>query len=92
MAAIKVMVVVMVMTNNNDDRGTYGVGESQRVGAISLDPNYRLEGHMQGLGLTYDHGHMPQLDKSASTNTGFSSYHRDDHNDDFVPHRNSMWK
>jgi len=35
--------------NNDADRGTYGVGESQRVGAISWDPNYCLEGHMQDL-------------------------------------------
>ena len=47
---------------------------------------------MQGLSLTYDHDHRPQLDKSAITSTDFSTYHRDDYNDDFVPYRNSMWK
>jgi len=77
--------------NNNDDR-TYSVGKSQRVGAISLDPNYNPECHMQGLGLTYDHDHISQLDRSASASTCFSTYHKDDYNDDFVPHRNSIWK
>jgi len=32
------------------------VGESQRVGVISCDSNYSLEGHMQDLSLIYDHG------------------------------------
>jgi len=47
---------------------------------------------MQDLGLTYDHGHRPQLDRFASTSTDFSTYYRDNYNDNFVPHRNSMWK
>ena len=45
--------------NNDADRWTYGVGESQRVSVISWDPNYTLEGHMQDLSLTYDHDHIP---------------------------------
>ena len=78
--------------NNDADRGTYGVADSQRVSAISWDLKYSLEGHMQDLSLTYDHGHRPQLYRSTSTSTSFSTYHRDDYNDDFIPHRNSMWK
>ena len=77
-------------SNNNDDRGIYDVEESQRVGAILLDPNYSLEGLMQGLGLTYDHDYRPQLDRSASTSTSFSTYHKDNFNNYFLPHRNFM--
>jgi len=32
--------------NNDAHREVYGVGESQRVGAILWDPNYSLECHM----------------------------------------------
>ena len=59
---------------------------------------YSLECHMQGLDLTscqhygvrYGCGHRPQLERSASTSTSFSTYRRDNYDDDFVPHHNSM--
>ena len=71
--------------NNSADGGTYGV-------------TYSLEGHMQMLslasgqhyGVTYVHDYISQLDRSTSTSIGLSTYRRDDYDDDFMSHRNSM--
>jgi len=44
----------------------------------------------QHYGVTYVHDYRPQLEKSTSTSIGLSTYRRDEYDDDFVPHRNSM--
>jgi len=93
--------------NNGAYGGTYGVGGSQRVcrqiqmiitqdlnssddyssGYDNYSRSYlSLESHM--LGLTSGQ----QLERSTNTSTGFSTYCRNNYDDDFVSHRNSMWK
>ena len=69
-----------------------GVNNSADGGANSL------EGHMQGLSLTsgqhydvtYIYDYRPQLERSTSTSISLSTYRKDDYDDDFVLHRNSM--
>ena len=59
-----------------------------RVNMIITHMVISFESHMQGLGLISGQ----QLKKFASTSTNFSTYHKDNYNDDVVSHRNSMWK
>ena len=92
-------------SDDNDDSdgsngGDGGSGDDDNnEGNNSVDgETYSLEGHMQMLSLTssqqydvtYVHEYRSQLERSTSTSIGLSTYRRDDYDDDFVPHRNSM--
>ena len=86
---------------DGNDGGNGGGGDDDNNGGNNSanGGSYSLEGHMQLLSLTsgqdycvrYVHDYRPQLERSTSTNINLSTYYRD-YDDDFVPHRNSMWK
>ena len=85
--------------DDNDD-GKDSDGDDDNIGGNNSTDGetYNFEGHMQGLslissqhyGVTYVHDYIPQLERSTSTSIGLSTYSRDDYDDDFVSHRNSM--
>ena len=97
---------VRVLSSSNSDDGEYsdddydggGVNDNNGGNNNVDGGTYSLECHIQELSLTssqhygvgYGYSHRPQLERSASTGTDFSTFHRDDANDDFVPHRNSI--
>jgi len=84
----------------NDGGNGDGGDDDNNEGYNSTDGGtYSLEGHMQMLsltsgqhyGVTYVHDYRPQLERYMSTSISLFTYRRDDY-DDFVLHRNSMWK
>ena len=85
--------------DDNDDHDGSSGDDDNNEGTNSTDEGtYSLKGHIQMLsltsgqhyGVTYIHDYRPQLERSTSTSIGLSTYRRDDYDDDFVPHRNSM--
>ena len=84
--------------DNDDSDDDYGVDDNNEGNNSADGGTYSLEGHMQMLsltsgqyyGVTYVHDYRLQLKRFTSTSIGLSTYRRDDYNDDFVPHRNSM--
>ena len=88
--------------SDSNDGGNGGGGDDDNNGDNNNvgGGTYSLEGHMQGLSLTsgqdygvrYVHDYRPQLERYTSTSIGLSTYRRDNYDNDFVPHRNSMWK
>jgi len=86
---------------DNDDGDSSDGGDDNNGGNNSVDGGtYNLEGHIQELILTsdqhycvgYDYDYRPQLEKFMSTSTGLSAYRENDYDNDFVPHRNLLWK
>ena len=84
--------------DNDDSDGGSGDDDNNECNNSTDEGTYSLKGHIQMLsltsdqhyGLTYIHNYRPQLERSTSTSIGLSTYRRDDYDDDFVPHRNSM--
>ena len=82
MTIMAVMVVVMtIMRDNSADGGTYSFEGHMQMLSLTSDQHY---------GVTYVHDYKPQLEIYMSTSIGLSTYRRDDYDDDFVLHHNSM--
>ena len=67
--------------NNSTDEGTYSLKCHIQMLSLTSGQHY---------GVTYIHDYRPQLERSMSTSIDLSTYRRDDYDDDFVPHHNSM--
>ena len=75
------MMMTIMRATNSTDGGTYSLeGRMQMLSLISG----------QHYGVTYVHDYRSQLERYMSTSIGLSTYRRDDYDDNFVPHRNSM--
>ena len=68
---------------NSANRGTYNLESHKQMLSLTLGQCY---------GVTYVHDYRPQLERSTSTSIGLSTSRRDIYDDDFVSHRNSIWK
>ena len=84
--------------DNDDSDDDNGDDDNNEDNNSTDERTYSLKGHIQMLsltlgqyyGVTYIHDYRSQLERSTSTSISLSTYRRDDYDDDFVPHRNSM--
>ena len=86
--------------DSDDSDGGSGDDDNNEDKNSTDEGTYSLKGYIQMLSLTsgqhyvvtYVHDYRPQFKRYMSTNIDLSTYRRDDYDDDFVLHCNSMWK